>query len=188
MLFLFKKYVRICENMLLGGALLDFIVFIHGRIHHNITIDPTVWIFDDRKIDLTTWAGEEKRKADDLEAYTKSISKQWDKEMIEGAQIPKRTKTNQLRNKKEALINGTFGMPFGSFLENARPEEGATELVIETAGGEEHTVTLAEAQQLVIGFSKNGKPLTETGPVHVYYGDASNKEAPITYVKGFRVQ
>ncbi|SFE42298.1 hypothetical protein [Alteribacillus iranensis] len=166
---------------------MEFIVTIHGNIKHQITIDPTVWIFDDRKIDLRTWEGEEKRKAQDLEEYTKSISKQWDKEMIEGAQIPKRTQTNQIRNKKEALINGTFGIPFGSFLQNAEPEDSASRVVIETTNGKEHIISLEDAYHLVIGFSKDGSPLKETGPVHVYYGDASNKHDPITHVKGFRV-
>ncbi|WP_240375057.1 peptidyl-prolyl cis-trans isomerase [Bacillus piscicola] len=165
---------------------MEFIVLIHGKTKHQITIDPTVWIFDDRKIDLKTWEGEEKRKQDDLEAYTKSISKQWDKEMIEGAQIP-RSQTNKVRNKKEALINGTFGIPFGSFIENADPNEDASKVAIETINGDEYIVALEEAKNFVIGFSKDGAPLRETGPVHVYYGDARNKENPITGVKGFRL-
>ncbi|SDH89513.1 hypothetical protein [Alteribacillus bidgolensis] len=168
---------------------MDFIVMINGNVKHTITIDPTVWIFDDRKIDLKTWTGEENRKSDEMEQYKKDISKQWDKEITEGAQLPKRNQTNRIRTKKEELINGTFGIPFGSFLKNAEPHSDAAKVVVETNGGNDtdHIVNLEEASQFVIGFSENGKPLKETGPVHVYYGDGSNKQNPITHVKGFRI-
>lgn len=169
------------------GKSLDFIVFIHGNIKYQITIDPTVWIFDDRKIDLTTWSGEENRKQEEIEAYQKSVSEQWDKEITKGVDAPKRSETNQVRSKKEQLIHGTFAMPFRSFLENAEPEADAKQVVVETSDGTEHTVNLQDALQFVTGFSKDGEPLKETGPVHVYYGDGSNKENPITHVTGFRV-
>lgn len=168
--------------------MIDFIVTIHGKTKHTITIDPTVWIFDDRKIDLNEWEGEEKRESDELEKYKKNISAQWDKEITEGAQIPRRDQTNRIRNKKEALIDGTFGMPFAPFLDNATPLEEASKVVIETKDKTTYIVSLEEARKLVIGFSKNGKPLQEDGPVHVYYGDGSNKEQPILHVTGFRIE
>ncbi|MGY4689682.1 peptidyl-prolyl cis-trans isomerase [Salibacterium sp. K-3] len=167
---------------------MDFIVFIHGNVKYTITIDPTVWIFDDRKIDLNTWEGETDRKEKEWEAYKKSVSEQFDKEITEGIDAPKRTETNEVRSKKEQLIHGTFAIPFGSFLENAEPEESAGHVMIETSGGEEYEMSLEDAYQLVAGFSKNGEPLTETGPIHLYYGDGSNKETPVTHVTGIRVQ
>jgi hypothetical protein len=35
---------------------------------------------------------------------------------------------------------------------------------------------------MIFSFSKNGRPLKETGPVHVYYGNGSNQDAPLTSV------
>ena len=32
---------------------------------------------------------------------------------------------------------------------------------------------------MILCFSNNGKPLKEDGPVHVYFGDGSNKQNPI---------
>lgn len=169
--------------------MIDFIVTIHGKTKHTITIDPTVWIFDDRKIDLKQWEGESKNDdSDDIENYKKNISAQWDKEITEGAQVPRRDQTNRIRNKKEALIDGTFGMPFAPFLENAEPLEEASKVVIETKKNTTHIVPLEEAKEFVLGFSKNGKPLKENGPVHVYYGDGSNRDNPILHVKGFRIE
>ncbi|SDG93526.1 hypothetical protein SAMN05192534_10163 [Alteribacillus persepolensis] len=169
--------------------MMDFIVMIHGNVNHTITLDPTVWIFDDRKIDLTVWTGEENRKHEEMEEYKKAISKQWDKELTEGAQIPKRNQTNRIRSKKEELINGTFGIPFQSFLENAKPHENASKVVVETAGENhtDHIVSLDDAYRFVVGFAQDGKPLEETGPIHIYFGDGSNKENPITHVTGLRI-
>ncbi|MFD2704944.1 peptidyl-prolyl cis-trans isomerase [Salibacterium lacus] len=167
---------------------MDFIVFIHGNVKYTITIDPTVWIFDERKIDLNTWEGEEKRKEEEWEAYKKSVSEQFDKDITKGVEAPAKTRTNEARSKKEQLIHGTFGIPFGSFIGNAGPESSATRVMIETSGGDEYEVALEDAFHLVAGFSENGEPLKETGPIHLYYGDGSNKENPITYVTGLRVE
>jgi hypothetical protein len=48
-------------------------------------------------------------------------------------------------------------------------------------------IPLEEAYNLIFGFSINGKPLTQDGPVHIYYGDGSNKNTPIKNVNGLRV-
>ncbi len=33
----------------MGGTTMSEILFINGKVRFPITIDPTVWIFDDRK-------------------------------------------------------------------------------------------------------------------------------------------
>ncbi|HZH62953.1 MAG TPA: peptidyl-prolyl cis-trans isomerase, partial [Metabacillus sp.] len=53
---------------------------------------------------------------------------------------------------------------------------------------QEITVPLSKAYNLLFGFSKEGKPLKEDGPIHVYYGDGSNVENPIKKVKEIIVQ
>ncbi|MFC5712303.1 peptidyl-prolyl cis-trans isomerase [Thalassorhabdus alkalitolerans] len=167
---------------------MDFIVMIEGRIKHTITIDPTVWIFDDRKVDLTTYFDELHDENDHLEDYKKAVSKQWDKEISEGAQVPKRSSTNTIRTKKEALINGTFGIPFAPFLENAEPAADASQVVVETKSGEQFPYSLQEGKNFIIGFSHEGKPLKETGPIHVYEKNGSNKDNPIKHVVKFIVK
>lgn len=166
---------------------MEFILFIYGNTKYTITIDPTVWIFDDRKVDLTTWFEQEKKTDTSLEEYTRAASEHWDREMTEGARIPKRTKTNEVRNKKETLINGTFGIPFHFFIENAEPGEDASKVVVERSEGSELIVDLDTAKDFIAGFSKDGASLKEDGPVHIYYGNGENKENPITFVTGFRI-
>ena len=47
------------------------ILFINGKVRFPITIDPTVWIFDDRKVDLTTYFDETRENTSELETYLK---------------------------------------------------------------------------------------------------------------------
>ncbi len=169
----------------------EFVFFINGDVKHPLTIDPTVWIFDERKIDLDQVfdAIELETEEDKLLAYTKAISAQWDKEIKEGATPPNpNSNQNQIRYEKQKLINGTFGMPLRPFLENTEPlDEPSTVEIIQKDG----TITLLpykDALSCILGFSNNGKKLEEDGPVHVYFGDGTNREAPIKHVIRFTVR
>ncbi len=155
---------------------MDSIIMIKGNVAFPITLDPSVWIFDDRKVDLTVYFEEIKVEMNELEEYTKAVSKHWDKEIKEGAQTPSE-KTNK-RFEKEKILNGTFGIPFLPFLKNAEPLPDAKYAVFITENGEVK-MSIEEASSIILGFSKNGKPLIDEGPVTLYYGDGSNKENPI---------
>jgi len=165
---------------------LESIVPIKGKVKFTITLDSGVWIFDDRKVDLTTYFDEKNETIDELEEYTKAVSKHWSREIQEGATYPPTLKTEK-KYEKEKILNGSFAIPFAPFLTNAEPLENAASLVIETET-DEHRMDLSHADQLLIGFSKDGKPLKENGPVHIYYKDGSNRESPITDVRAFRVE
>lgn len=165
---------------------MEFVFFIKGKVDHPLTIDPSVWIFDERKVDLHTYFLETKTKEDELEKYTKAISAQWDKEITEGSEPPKKTNGNEIKYKRQELLTGSFGMPFLPFLLNTKPLEDVKEVIIETIH-ERHHFSFEQAKDFVLGFSRDGKPLKETGPIHVYLGDGSNKENPITHVKSFIV-
>ncbi|MGD6848634.1 peptidyl-prolyl cis-trans isomerase [Rossellomorea aquimaris] len=165
---------------------MESIVPIKGKVKFTITLDSGVWIFDDRKVDLTTYFDEKNETIDELEEYTKAVSKHWSREIQEGATYPPTLKTEK-KYEKEKILNGSFAIPFAPFLTNAEPLENAASLVIETET-DEYRMDLAQADQLLIGFSKDGKPLKENGPVHIYYKDGSNRETPITDVRAFRVE
>jgi hypothetical protein len=165
--------------------LVDNILIIDGKVKYTITLDPGVWIFDDRKVDLTTYFIEEKQKQDELEQYLKSTSQHWDREIREGATFPPVNKSVS-KFQKEQIIKGTFGIPFGPFLQNAEPFEHAAAVEIHTENNC-ITIPLETAMNAILGFSKDGKPLREDGPIHFYYGDGSNKEEPITKVRKFTV-
>ncbi|HAQ07464.1 MAG TPA: hypothetical protein DCR24_08095 [Bacillus bacterium] len=165
---------------------MESIIPIRGRVKYKITLDPGVWIFDDRKVDLNTYFQQEQTVDSSLEDYTKSISRHWDREIMEGAVYPPTLKTEG-KFQKEKVLNGTFGIPFKPFLSNAEPKENAESVVIE-CGKDELRISLEDAYGLILGFSKNGKPLSEDGPLHAYYKDGSNYASPIKNISGFSIE
>lgn len=162
------------------------VITITGKVKFPITLDPSVWIFDERKIDLNSYFDEKMEMVNPIEAYTIDVSKHWDRELLEGA-APPGTEAPKKKFIKEILLTGTFGIPFKPFLHNAEPDETAKTVIIITSSGE-HSMPLSKAEDLILGFSKNGKPLLNDGPVHIYFSDGSNKENPITHVEGFRIE
>lgn len=165
---------------------MENIIMLGGNAAYTITLDPSVWIFDDRKVDLDTYFLNTGTKANELEEYTKEVSKHWDREIMEGAIFPPTLKTEK-KFEKEKMLTGTFGIKLEAFINNAEPAPDASSFVIELEDGEV-SLPLNEAKQLILGFSQNGKPLKEDGPVYVYYGDGRNRLAPIKRVKAFRIQ
>ncbi|MGX6442087.1 peptidyl-prolyl cis-trans isomerase [Neobacillus sp. K501] len=165
---------------------MESIIIISGETKFSITLDPGVWIFDDRKIELTTFFSKQQEVTDELEAYTRSVSKHWDREITEGAVFPPTLKTEK-KYEKEKVLTGTFGIPFKPFLTNAEPKQNAKKVIVKTVN-EEHEISLDIAKELILAFSDAGKPLTSDGPIHVYFGDGSNKGNPIKNVREFIVK
>jgi len=162
------------------------IILMTGNVKYTITLDPGVWIFDDRRIDLTTFFSIKQEQNDEIEEYTKAVSKHWDREIMEGAIHPPTLKSEK-KFEKEKILTGTFGIPLKHFLKNAEPNENAVEFVVKTSDGMVE-MPLEEAYDVILGFSNNGKPLTNDGPVYVYFGDGSNQQNPIKNVKEFVVR
>jgi hypothetical protein len=165
---------------------MENIIVLSGKVKFSITLDPTVWIFDDRKVDLTTYFSTSFEQTNELEEYTKSVSKHWDREIMEGAVYPPTLKTEK-KYEKEKVLTGSFGIPILPFLKNAELDEDAVALNIKTTSSE-HEISLDKAKNLILGFSNGGKPLSEDGPVHVYFGDGSNLEHPIKNVREFIIK
>lgn len=164
---------------------LESIVFIKGNVRYGITLDPGVWIFDDRKVNMETYFHTEK-KTDELEEYAKAASIHWQREISEGAVLPPTLKTEK-KYEKEKILTGSFGIPFAPFLENAEADKLASKVFVET-NGKEIEFPIEVAKQFILGFSIDGKPLKEDGPIHVYFGNGENLDAPITDVTAIRVE
>ncbi len=142
----------------------DVIVF-KGAVSFPITLDPSVWIFDDRKIDLRTYKGDSEQDGADQANYLKGTGAQWDKELREGAALPSERKS--LVEERKAL-EGDFGMRLGPFIDNAKPLPEATHMIIRREGGSDVTLSLMDAKRAILQFAKNGKPIRDQGPVHLY--------------------
>ncbi|WZY01048.1 peptidyl-prolyl cis-trans isomerase [Bacillus sp. FSL W7-1360] len=162
----------------------EFVFFITGKVKKPLTIDPSVWIFDERKIDLKKSFDETLLTSEEphLNTYTKAISAQWDKEITEGATPPNPNRdTNRISYDRDSLETGSFAMPLAPFFQKASPHDNATNIEIETHTEEKWTFTREQAMQLVAAFCENGKPLKEDGPIHLYIADGITR-APIRHV------
>lgn len=168
---------------------MEFIVPFKGEVKFKLTLDPTVWIFDDRKLNLETYFTEERIVKDELEEYKRGMGEHWSREIMEGATVPPTLNSEKKYKKQEKveMLTGTFGMKFAPFLNNAEPEETASTVVFETAHGE-HSFPISVAGELIFKFSEKGKPLKEDGPVHVLLPDGTNQDRPITNILAIRVE
>jgi hypothetical protein len=165
---------------------MENIIIISGKVKYSITLDPGVWIFDDRRVDLTTFFSTKLESTNSLDEYTKAVSKHWDREIMEGAIYPPTLKSEK-KFEKEKVLTGTFGIPLKPFLLNSEPARDANTFVIQSTEGE-YEYPLETAYDFILGFSDKGKPLTLDGPVHVYLGDGSNQQSPIKNIKGFIIK
>ncbi len=162
------------------------IIVIEGNVDYKITLDPSVWIFDDRKVEMDQIFENGNSSAEE-ETDDRSIARQWDRETrVDAIEPPIEISTDKF--KKEKLIDGTYGMVLEPFLQNAGPRDGAKSLIIETQEGKEIPVPINEAYRLILAFSDNGKPLREDGPVHIYFADGSNRQNPIKKAVKLRVE
>lgn len=165
---------------------MERIIPVKGEVNFKITLDPGVWIFDDRRIDLTTFFTTEHIETDELAEYTKNMSAHWSREIMEGSTNPPTIQTEK-KYEKTKMLTGTFGIYLHHFLKNAEVKENATKVVIETENGE-HSFSLEEAQTLIFKFSQDGKPLHDDGPAYILKADGSNLENPIKQVNAIRVE
>ena len=54
---------------------LESIVFINGKVvNFRLRLDPGVWIFDDRKIEINTYFDKDNVVVDELEDYTQKAA------------------------------------------------------------------------------------------------------------------
>ena len=67
---------------------MEFILPLNGKTKFSLTLDPTVWIFDDRKVDLTTYFEDSRDVEDADEKYLDAVGKHWSREIMEGAVYP----------------------------------------------------------------------------------------------------
>ncbi|GAA0452854.1 hypothetical protein [Alkalibacillus silvisoli] len=152
------------------------IVQIQGNVGFSITLDPTVWIFDDRKIEL-----EQAFYDGDQEQQRNEEQDVWDRNEYQQKLRPPVNQSVTRYNRKKVLEN-SYVMPIHHFLKNAEPNHDANEAILHTANGD-YTITFEQLEQSYLLFSIDGKPLTENGPVHVIFNDGSNKDAPFTGVE-----
>lgn len=150
-----------------------------GDVQFPLTIDPSVWIFDERKIELDRIFEGDIQEEDANEQYTKKVSKHWDREIVEGAKVDNR---GPYAAQKKQWLEGTYVMPFSYFIDNCNPMHRDKLVTIETSDGS-LTLPFEQVYESYLAFSNKGKRIIENGPVHLYFKDGSNKNSPITSIQ-----
>ncbi|MFD1066114.1 hypothetical protein [Oceanobacillus locisalsi] len=146
------------------------IVMIKGNVGYPITLDPTVWIFDDRKVELeNAFTEKEEEETSSFIFHKPPVNRSVSK--MEG----------------EEYLKNSYVIPLHDFLNNAEPKTDAQEVEFIKSSGENETVSLEDAKNGYLLFSSEGKPLFEDGPVHFYDKDGSNKDNPVKYIKEIHV-
>ncbi|GGF12060.1 hypothetical protein GCM10010954_08380 [Halobacillus andaensis] len=158
------------------------IVQIQGNVKFPITLDPTVWIFDDRKQSFEeVFHPESVEQDNEAEEELKRKSQRFDREVYQQKLNPPVNKSLH-RKEKERILTESFMMPIKPFIHTSEPDPSVSKAVLITENGE-HTLQADRFAEGLLLFSKDGKPLKEDGPVHLYFTDEGDQQEPI---KGIR--
>ena len=128
------------------------IVLLKGNVNYDITLDPSVWIFDNRK--------------QALEHYLKNTVGQTDSDFKVINPFQRRGSDTCQPTTSET---GSYVMPLNHFLERAEPIDQAKNAQLLMIDGTALAVLpLKDLQNSVLLFSINGRQIKEDGPVHLY--------------------
>lgn len=158
------------------------IVPITGNVTYPITLDPTVWIFDERKILLEHAFAANTNSADDDEE-AKKAAERWERAVFQKPPV------NPGISRKEGneILKNSYVMPIKDFLDHTKSREDATKAVFVTPD-EEISIALDDFRNGLFLFSIEGKPLRKDGPVHFFYQDGSNRDNPIKHIQKIIIQ
>lgn len=153
------------------------IIQVKGKVKFPITIDPSVWIFDDRKLKFSeAFSGVKVEEDDDDDA--KKTAELFNQEVYAQKKIKPPVNKSLRRYDRNELLSESYVMPIEPFIEHTEVEIDAKEALLHTNNGEV-ILSLEQLTDSFLLFSKDGKPLKEDGPVHLYFADGSNKDEPI---------
>lgn len=141
------------------------VILIKGAVTYPITIDPSVWVFDERKFDLQEYDPNARKDDHKDTAYVAGAGQQWDKELREGATPP--TERVSLAEERKVLT-GDYAIHLAPFIQNTQPSPDATFLYLHRSEGEPVKIPFERLNDIFLQFSKDGKPIRERGPVWLY--------------------
>lgn len=157
------------------------IIQLTGNVNYSITLDPTVWIFDDRKIILEEAFSDQKNdnntEVDELEI----AANRWSQEVYQQRVRPPVNKSIT-KFEREKILKNSYVMPIYEFLSHAEVKPGATDVTLVTVS-KKIDITLPELEDSYLLFAVKGKPVKNDGPVHLYFKDGSNQDQPITGIQ-----
>src|SRR5690625_43090 len=148
------------------------IIQLKGKVKFPLTLDPTVWIFDDRKIILEEAFSEEPKNEEPAEDKLEKAAELFNQEIYSQKKIKPPVNKSINRYEKEKILKNSYVMPIEDFIKIAELEEDASRAILKT-DGDDIVISTEQLQSAYLHFAVNGKPLKEDGPVHLFFGDGS---------------
>src|SRR5699024_2587237 len=107
----------------------------------------------------------------------KKAVERWNKEVSQKNYI---STTNHCigRIERKEILKRSYDMPIKPYIENAKPKSNTKHAIVINRFGNE-TIAHERLKNSCLLLSKEGKPLKEDGPVHLYDRDGSNQNNPI---------
>lgn len=156
------------------------IIQLKGKVTYPITLDASVWIFDDRKVILEEAFTQKEQEPE--EDPLRKKAELFDQELYFKTKIKPPVNKSLNRYEKEQALKHSFVMPIGEFIKNAEIQDKAKTAILQTTE-DDVIITLEQLIDAYILFAVDGKPLKEDGPVHLYFGDGTNQDNPIKGIK-----
>ena len=158
---------------------MQMIIQILGNVRYQITLDPSTWIFDDRKEELEKVLAQEPEK----EQINFSDSTEWNRQIIEGTTKPPTLKTEKKFKNKE-LLEGTFIICLKPFLEYTEPHQGEDAMIVFTHDEGTTTLPFNARDTYYAHFSQDGKRIYDDGMIDVLVIKDGNMEEKLVHVTG----
>lgn len=156
------------------------IIQLKGNVTYPITLDASVWIFDDRKVILEE--AFQNNKVEEKEDSLKKAAEMFDQEIYFQTKVKPPVNKSINKFEREKILKHSFVMPFEDFFNHAEVKPNATNARLLT-NEDDVIISVEQLKSAYFLFAKDGKPLKEDGPVHLYFGDGSNTDNPIKNVK-----
>ena len=155
------------------------IIQLKGNIKFQITLDPSTWIFDDRKLKIE----ELLTNKEDEEQILFNDEAEWNRQIIEGETKPPTLKSEK-KYKKRELLDSSFAICLKPFLEYTEPNsvEDAEITFIHNDG--ETTLPYNEREEMYAHFSNNGKRLYDDGMFDLIVVNNGHESLRLTHVTG----
>lgn len=175
-----SMYAILLKDTYLGGILM--IIPIVGNVTYSITLDPTVWIFDDRKILLEEAFSSQGRDLEEVDVLEKTAQR-FNHEVVNSKMNRPPVNRSISKLEGEKILKNSYVMPLQDFINNAEMKQEAAYATFVISDEEDVSLSLEELENGYFLFAINGKPLKDDGPVHYIFPNGANKDNPIKNIK-----
>src|SRR5699024_7569418 len=134
------------------------IIKLTENVRNQITLDPSTWIIDDRKIKLEDLLAQK----EDGEEITFNDETEWNRQIIEGETKPPTLKSEK-KHKKRELLENSFVISLAPFLEYAEAYEDEEAKIVFVHNDGETELLYKDRESFYAHFSNKGKRLHEDG-------------------------